>query len=274
MGEWSRNITLTFGLISEAGVKLTNAIDTAAEKATQLHNVCDNNHPPSRVKQSTACPVCKNDDRATFKKAHVEGDVFTLVDADAVAELRKNAVPETLKKNVALTAHPVESVLTTTKSSGSMYYLAPGDKSDGGRYALIRDLIEARPDLAFVAEWCPVSRASMFVAHVRDGAIVLEGREAAGHVRATPTIVATSDTTMLGMAEQMVDALVTDFDATTYEDTYATQLAEMLASAESVTGTAEKVEKDTPLTDADLMAKLAEMVQTAKPKTKTRKKVS
>lgn len=275
MGEWSRNVTLTFGLISEAGVKLTNGIDTAAEKALQLHNVCCNDHPPARIKQTNACPVCNNDDRATFRKAQVDGDVFTVILAEDVTKVRQETVPDTLKTNVSLTAHPADEVVTTTTGSGKLYYLRPGDKSDGGRYALIRDLIESRPDVAFVCQWAPVSRAGMFLAHVKDGVIVLEGREPANHLRATPNVDVTSDATMLGMAGAMVDQLLTEFDATTYEDTYATRLSELLASTEAVTGTAaEPVAKDAALSDADLMAKLADMAKAAPKKPTRRRKAS
>lgn len=268
MAEFTRKgITLSFGLISET-VRLTGAIDKSAE--VSLNTVCvgteqGTDHAPVGIKSQYVCTECGPiSDRSTLRKGRKVGSGFQLVDTDQIKEV-KSQTADTFKGKVALTAHPAEQVLTSTVGTGSFYYLSP--EGAGDRYAIIRDLIDQHPELSFVAQYTVSSRVSMYVAHVRDGAIMLESREGSGKVKDAPDVSGESNQAMLGMAEQLLDQLVVDFDAATYADTYTEKLQAMLEASQVVE--ALPTEGEAPaaaaVSDEELMAKLAEMLPQKKP---------
>lgn len=227
---FSRNITLTFGVVNEA-VKLTGAV--AKDDSTSLKNLCvgqGTEHAPTPINSVYQCPSCGPiTDRSTLKKGRPSGDGFAVVNQEDIAQLRADTSKQ-YKEEVSLTAHPADQVLNGTTDTGKRYYLEPAGGT-GKRYAIIRDLIEAHPQYAFVAQYTVSSRVGMYIARVHDGVIVLEGVEEAQLLPA-PHVEAEADKAMYEMLTQLVGGLVSDFDSSTYADTYTEQLRDMIDAAD------------------------------------------
>lgn len=264
MGEFARkDIVLTFGLIN-ATVRLTGAVE--ADTTPRLNTLCVGTekgaeHPPVAVKQQYTCATCGPlTDKAVLKKGKPAGDGFVLVDAEQVANVRSES-GDAYKKQVKFTAHPAGQVLDGTAPNGTLYYLAPQTAGASEAYGLLRDLIAAHPEVAFVALYTVSSRVGMYVARVHDGAIVLEGRHRGSDLKAAPQIETEANEALFGMAEQFLTTMVTEFDADTYADSYTARLAEMLNMATPVAGLPSE---ETAPKSIDLMAALqAELAKAA-----------
>lgn len=263
MAEFTRKgLTLAFGLISTQ-VRLTGAVEK--ETTPRLNTLCvgtekGTDHAPVAIKMASTCAQCGPlEDKSVLKKGRPAGDGFVIADAEAVAEARDSSGAE-FKKSIKFTAHPAGEVIGGTAPNGSLYYLAPEGQSDA--YTLMKDLIGAHPEVAFVALYTVTSRVGMYVARVHSDAIVLEGRYRESELKVAPEFdQGPANPQLFSMAEQFLETMVTDFDAEQYVDGYAEAIKTMLDVGTPVAGLATG-EDTSPSTGIDLMAALqAEMAK-------------
>ena len=257
----AKGVSLSLGLISA-----TVRVESALDKPDSLRTLCVGTngpmgtHSPLAIRNVTTCDVCGPiTDKTTLLKGKPVGDGFAIVDADAIETL-KHDHDDAYKKSISLTVHPVDEVASSTAQGEKMYYLVPDGAED--RYALFASMVEAHPELAFVGLYTVRSRASMFTLRSHDGILVLEERTRAENMKAAPEVTGTCNQALLGMAEQLLPAMVTPYDAAAYSDTYQAALDSLLAAAQ-VTEAGQAVlpiaapKKDA---DADLLAALAAML--------------
>jgi len=257
MAEFSRKgITVAFGLISTQ-VRLTGAVEK--ETTPRLNTLCvgaesGTEHPPVAIKTSYVCDQCGLlHDKTVLKKGRPAGDGFVIVEATDIEQTRAETGAE-FKKTVKFTAHPAEDVLDGTAPNGTLYYLSP--ESGGDTYALLRDLIEKHPEVAFVALYTVSSRVGMYVARIHNGAIVLEGRHRESELKSAPEIPdADVNTELFDMAEMFLSKMVTEFEAESYADQYTEKIRSMLDVATPVAGLPSDADA-APASTADLMAAL------------------
>jgi non-homologous end joining protein Ku len=255
MAEFARKgLTLAFGLISTQ-VRLTGAVEK--DTTPRLNTLCVGaekgaEHAPVAIKQGYTCASCGPlTDKAALKKGKPAGDGYVVVEQEEIATARTESGAE-YKKSIKFTAHPAAEVIENTAPNGTLYYLAP--EGAGDAYALLRDLIAAHAEVAFVALYTVSSRVGMYVARVHGDAIVLEGRYREAELKAAPELEpAEVNKDLFGMAEQFLEGMVTEFDADSYVDTYTEAIKAMLDASTPVAAESAAVESGAGV---DLMAAL------------------
>lgn len=269
------NVTVSLGPIG-----FTASVHTAVESedATGLVNVCV--HPasteagaPSRIRRTDACPVCENSDKATFRKAKIEGGTVKVLPVQELARAAETG--HACKDRVELTVHPAKQ-LTKAFHDGTSYYLKPQTATVASTYAVLATVLERRQDLAFVGEFAVKGVARFYQLVVLEGTLVLRQLARPELVRDRPVNDAEPNITWVTMAEQFADAISTDFDPGVYADRRREILAAAVTDVEGLT-LAGADTKATPTGGTDLgevlkaeLAKLAAAAPPA-PKRRTRK---
>lgn len=244
-----KGIALSFGLMA-CNVSIHSGIEKASASGNKL--VCTGSfqgvdrvtgnpkshpeHPPNPISQVMTCRSC--DDVVPYtslKKGRPEGDGFVLLTADELTTAAADSLD--LKKKSALTPHPTTQVDLATVPGEKFYYLTP-EAGGEASYASMRHLVESHPELTFMSLWTPSSRAAQFALKVKDDCLVWQERVRQENIREAPVVDVEAPEPMLKMAEQVLglEGIVTDYDPTTYEDTYETKLAEILATKTAVPG--------------------------------------
>ncbi len=262
MASLAKGVSLSLGLIGGATVR----VEAAKERAESFKTLCvgqgGTSHAPSTITYAKTCPTCGPiTDHSTLKKGRPSGDGFIVVEESEIKQL-KDTHSAAFKKVISLTPHPADQVATSTAQGEKLYYLVPESGND--RYALLAQLIEDHPEYAFMLMWTARSVATMYVARVTDGVIVLEERVHQSHLKARPVVDATPDAALMAMASQVLPAMTKDFDPVTYEDGYATALNDLLTSRETTTGgtvATTSAPSVVPDANAELIAALAALVQ-------------
>ena len=241
-------VALNLGLISTS-VTLFSALDKTASGNVL---VCDNGHPAARIRAPHVCDTCKGEvPVAQLKKARlVEGGLVVL---DAEDLVRLNAGAEAHKKKATVTAHPAGQVGVLTTAGEKMYFLTPMTGHEM-TYATLLAMVAHHDDLAFMTLWTPRSAASQFQLRAYNGVLVLQERTRAGDVRAVPQLTLDTNDELIAVAEQILPALVTDYDPVTYADTSSAVLAEIIKGKEVVPTSETEVVPAVPV--SDLLAKL------------------
>jgi non-homologous end joining protein Ku len=252
-------------------VSMDSAVEK--EKATSLKTVClgmgDVPHPPTAIQQQYRCPECFNTDRGSFKKASIEGGAFTVVETQEVADAKATTVG-TSKAVINLSVHRKEEVaLATIQNGESVYYLTPSKPAYAGFYDVIRYALEHFPEYTVLGEWTPTSKAQLFEFKMFGSTIVMEGRARPEDLKVAEVPRREVSAEIAAMLDQFVPAVVKDFDPATYADTYRTELAELLATKETVEGqvieSATVTTKVAPVGTLDITAMLAGALAAVQP---------
>lgn len=203
-GAVSSNVTLSYALLS-VSVSLHAAV--GEDTSTTLHQVCVHEHAPSRVKQKLYCPVCDNEDRATFAKARAVGDALVVIPEEVQAQV---AVKKST--SISLTIHPEREVSSVLLPSGKSYYLSVKAESPDAltQYTVLSRLISDRPDLAFMCKVALRSAVNIFqLVAAGDGVLVLRQMADAALIREHPSIAFSPiegvNAQLLDVASQMAD---------------------------------------------------------------------
>src|SRR5882672_6899545 len=271
------SVELNLGLVT-ASVRVHSGLE---KEGTGLRTLCTGGgkHAPAPIFMSTNCPIDGPLDPAQVEalvKGVASGDGWKVVTKDEIATVRQGV--DALKQVATITPHPVAQVETSTLAGEKLYYLTP--KSNESRYALIRDVIAAHPELAFMLQWVPRSTPSTYRVTVAGEVLVMEERVENDRSRPLPEVEAVANPTLLGPVNKMVTDSVADFDPTLYANRYATALQELFESREATPGMAPTgTTKALPHAgdDYDLLAKLAAAEVTsvkAAPKRTTRRKTN
>lgn len=232
-----KDIVLQLGTITTM-VNIDSAVDK--DDATGLKTVCvgedaAHTHAPTAVRQDLKCPSCLNNDRATFKKAKVDGTAFTVVEADEVAATKATANGAG-KKIIQLLAHPSSEVRTQAIQNGSVYYLSPSNAALAPLYSLLVDFVKRHPETSFLGQWVPTSRANLYEIKVLGDTLVMEERARPEQIKVVQQAFTAPAAEHQKMMDDLLPTLTTPFKPELYTDTYAEQLAALIASKTAVDG--------------------------------------
>lgn len=200
-------------------------IETAVEAESSFHNVCDQGHDAVRVRAPMTCPSCGA--TSGFRKGREVADKLVVLDAD---ELADTAVDEDLKKGMTLTVHPREEVISRTVPSAAAYYLTAGKTCTAGAYGLLLGLLRANPDKAFCTVFAAKGKPAMYRLEEFGDVLTLQKLAWPSDLKAVPAVPIEFDLTYLGMAQTLVDTLVTPFDPDLYADTQRAAREALVAS--------------------------------------------
>lgn len=258
-----RKVPIRLGLIT-VPVK----IDGALEGAPSFHTVCNTGHAPVRIKQTLACPECKNADRGSFVKATETDDgKYAIVSAEKLEAA--TAVPDDVKNTITLTAHPAEQVQFAIPGEKT-YFLAPG--TDPNAYALMVRLVEERRDVALLTTFAVRSKPALYRLGVYQGALTLTEMAYPEAIRPAPENTGVVDEAMAAMASQFLDTITTDYDAASYTDTRSEAIRKVVEAADVVAAGGEAA--PTAGEPTDLMAAMAAAIGQAPAKKTARKKTA
>lgn len=271
---YRKGLVLSFGLVN-----VIVSIDGAVSREDSLTTVCcgpngGTPHAPTQIRQERRCATCGTVAYADLKKARLVGNDFQVIEQQEVATVRDAALGAT-KKMLTLTVHDATEVSSSTLQGESVYYVTPDGAPQIGAYSLLLDAVVRHPEYAFITQYTPTSRASMWQLRAFNGSLVIEQRVWPENVRTAPEVNAIEpDPTLRAQLDQVVASMVKPFDVTEYRDQYATALAAALAAKELEAGVTVEREKSsgaaTPTPVVDLSAALAQMLGSAKPSKKGR----
>lgn len=244
------NVPVTFGLIT-----FPASVVTATQRPPSLNTLCNQGHDPARCRQDLYCPVCDSRDRKSFVKGKdLGGDTIVVVDG---AELEKATPPDIEKNTITLTCHPASQVGESFPGD-KVYYLRPA-KGAEAQYGLMVQLLESRPDVAFVTQFAVRTASSMFRMQTREGVIVLVELARPETIVEAPAVPASDvDPQLADMASKFVDTMLRDYDEAEYRDRRAEVIEALIEGAEPSVGAAAPATATT-----DLMAALSAAVQAA-----------
>lgn len=261
----AKDVNLSFGLLNVI-VSMTSAVDKLTTGNTM---VCDSGHDVTPLKMERCCPTC---DRQVpydeVKKARKVGDKYVLVEA---ADLEAAAVdlpdPARLKKSASIDVHNAVDIDVQTSVGEKLYYLIPAAGSEAA-YSTLYRLAAEHPEYAFLTQWTPRTKSSVFALRAFNGALCLQERVRASAIRTAPEVPTVPDTSLYQMAEALLrmDGVVKPFDPTLYEDPYEARLTEILNAKEGVTMAASPNEEATPVAaQANVADALRAMLDQAAP---------
>jgi non-homologous end joining protein Ku len=287
---YRKGLFLTFGAVN-AVVDLDNAI--ASEEG--LKNVClgptGTEHQPTALKQSLKCPatyvdgvatkVCENEDKTTFKKARVNGKLFTVVDPEEIAQAKADSVGAT-KDVINLQVHPAEEVHTQSIPGGSTYQLKASGPHMSASVALFVDMIRRHPELAFTALYAPAGRTNFYELSLFGDVLVMSERVRTENMKIIQVPVDPIAADYQKMVDQLLGIAVVSYDPVNYQDAYLAKVADILATKTAQDGvpsiaspsTAAAAKPGTLDQGAMLAEALRQMQATVAPKAAPRKKAA
>ncbi len=229
MATVAKDVTLSLGLLT-CQVSMLSALEPAVSNT----NVCTGagehkEHSATKISVKSTCSVCGDMAYTDIKKARQVGDAFVLLDAEELAEAGADATR--FKKAAGLTAHPAGEVDLNTVTGEKLYYLKPQTGSEPV-YAVLFQLVQAHPELSFLTQWAPRTKAAMFALKAFNGVLCLQERTRQENVRQAPEVTTEAPEQMLALAEQVlaIPGLVQPFDAASYADTFEQKIAEIVAT--------------------------------------------
>lgn len=275
MSALKKGVAFSVGLVT-ASCSINGAVEKAAGNVT----VCCGNipsttnpaltsahHPPLRISQRNVCSSCDEVPFHLLQKARPVGDGLVLLTSDEINVAKGDA--DKFKTSVALTPHPAATVYARTAPGKMAYYVTP-DEGHEVAYDVLRTMISAHPELAYVGQWTPRSNAAQFRVIVRDGCLMMTELVREQSLKAAPVVQADAPEAMLAMAEQVLalPGVITDYDPDTYADHYEENIQALLATKQVVSTTGTTTAPATPsipASQAAAMAQLEAMLAAAAP---------
>ena len=254
---WSGSIS--FGLVN-VPVKLFTAVRSHTVHFTQLHKDTHARIRQKRVDEETGEEVAYQD---IVKGYEVASDQYVVVDPDELAELDPDA-SRTIDIRDFVDLGEIDPVYYDRP-----YYLMPDGDAAAKPYRLLTDAM-ARTDKVAVATMVMRNKEYLVAIRASDDLLLLSTMNYADEV-ADPADLDAPDNLgdvdvserEVGMAEQLIESLVTGFDPSAYEDTYQQRVVEFLeAKAQG-----EQVDLPAPARDTggvvDLMSALEQSLERA-----------
>lgn len=269
---YRKGLVLSFGLVN-----VIVSIDGAVAKDDSLATVCCGpagaEHVATQISQRRVCATCGEVAYADLKKARKVGNDFQVIEQQEVASVRDAALGAT-KRMMTLTVHNAAEVDSSTLQGESVYYVSPDGAAQIGAYSLLLDAVSRHPEYAFLTQYTPTSRASMWQLKAFNGTLVISQRTWPENVKSAPdTHAVDPDPVLQGQLDQVIASMVKPFDVNDYRDTYREALAAAVAAKELVAGVSvERTKSDAPAAApvVDLSAALTQMLGNAKPAKKGR----
>lgn len=277
MSALKKGVAFSVGLVT-ASCSINGAVEKAAGNVTVCCGTDPNKpHDPIRLAQVRRCTDCGDVPYTAIRKAREVGDGLVLLEDTEIAEAKGDA--DKYKTAVALTPHPAATVYARTAPGEKAYYVTP-DPGHEVAYDVLRNMISAHPELAFVGLWTPRSNAGQFRVIVRDGCLMMTELVREQNLKHAPVVTAEAPAAMLQMADQVLalPGVVTDYDTDTYADHYEERIQALLATKQVVStggAPAAPAAPSLPAGQQAAMDALAAMLAAAAPAPKkARKKAS
>lgn len=273
MGAYRNGIQLRLGMIG------TNvSLSTAVAREQSLNTVClgthGKEHPITRIKEPTVCPVCDKDTKIgdfashpqDFKKAReISKGNYAVIELDEIAAAKGTGIDPT-KTTISLTAHPIEEVRSQTIQGESTYYLAPSTGFNE-LYGVVVDTIRRNPQYGFLGLWTPMSRTGLYEVRLFGDTLLMEARARTESLLIVPQPVMEPAEAMQQAIDLTLASFAKPYDPATYADTYKAALEALIESKSTVEGEASPgnpLTKATPTGVGDLMAALTAEVERLK----------
>jgi non-homologous end joining protein Ku len=246
MGSVAKNVTVSLGFIA-ATVRVESALYTQ----DYLSNCCTGNgeHDPIAVSRPLTCSECGPITMHGLRKARKENGGLVLLEDHEVAELKEDGQPFFGK--VALIPYDSGEVLANTSEAEKLYYLAPMTSPEN--LSLIKQVILAYPNKLFVAKYTVRTKASLFVATVKNDCILLSERVFRDRLKPLPSYDVPANEAYIPAAIHMVESMDVTFDEATFADTYTRALVDITRDRPIVGGKTEKTAPQNPKITADLV---------------------
>ena len=188
-------------------------------------------HDPVAITAPKTCAKCGTiADYASLKKGRPAGDGFVVLEQTEVADARSHDALH--KGKVQLTPVEAEDFFGNT-AQGEKLYVVHVEPAAADQYAMLVAAVESHPELAWISQYAPRTRAGLFVARVREGVLLLEERVRHENLKALPAAQGTADPTTLGLLEKALPSLVGKFDPANYADKFAEQINALVASKQA-----------------------------------------
>lgn len=234
-------------------IRVYPATNPAADVSfRQLHRKC---RTPIQLKKW--CPTCEEEvDADDLVKGYESAKGrFVLVEKEEIEKLR----PEST--HVVDISHVLNAATVDPIYIERSYYLAPGDKTAGPSFAVLRDSINGR---ACVGHLALHGREYLVAVLPKDDALIMYTLRTAREVRQVDAIEELSYARTkarpeeLKLARQVLQHFQTDADLSSFTDRYQEALREMLQSKGAAEAVAIEEKGGKPSKVVDLMAALRE----------------
>ena len=208
-------------------IPLALRIEPAVDKESSGNRIiclgtAEKPHDPARVEQRMTCPVCEvyHSSYHGFEHRGRElGDTLVVLTDKDLAEA--GGAPRTGragKPPVEIKFHPREKVYRATVAGDSVQNVYP-DRGGEKAYALLRDHLEAAPDVVACMIWAPSTANALWTIEVVDDRLVATKRAWPEYVKPTQAIPPVEISQLeREMFMTWVDATVEDFDLSVYSD--------------------------------------------------------
>lgn len=223
MGSVAKDVVLNLGMIT-----CTVRVESASYTEDFLTNVCvgyyaAEMHEPLAVKRPLTCDTCGPITMHGLRKAKKEAGGLVVLDESEVAGLKDDGAA--FKGKIQLIPYDSSEVLANTGQGDKYYQLHPQTSPEN--YALLKQVIAAYPGKLFVARYAVRTKASLFVAQVKDGCILVQERTFVDNLKPVPGFDGVANEAFVPLAIQMVETMHTEFDQATFADTYNKNLVEI-----------------------------------------------
>lgn len=212
------NVQLTFGPIS-VGVSVLSTV--AEDKEASLRIVCNGEHGISDlgaagptflpINRIDSCPQCGMSDHLGRAKEVADGLILIPADVLKMAEDGDAA----FSKEITLHAHPSHQVEALSRPTGSRYYLnvKVGTSSN---YALLRELVRQRPEVAYMAQFSLKGAALQYRLMLDGDTLMLVQFADPANVRARPVVAGDVNQAYLDLALTLTDQEISDYNPADY----------------------------------------------------------
>lgn len=236
MAGFKRTLTVSIGMTQV----ICDLLSVKKSGDTDLVQVCtgEGTHAPIKPCWDPVCPTCGTVKRNTLGKAvEITEDQLVPFTAPEIDALKDDEAR--YKGQMMLTAHPLAEVADKTERSGTTYVLVPSAKKgvadQSAFYAVLIALLEATPDVAYMARYTVTSRAAIYKLRLHGGVILADQMVPTDEYAELPEVTLPEvPAAMLAMVSDYAKAYITPFDPKAYENEYAARLTAAIAAREAV----------------------------------------
>lgn len=231
MGSYASNVQLTLGLFHIPVDLWPTTVSTKSFKT-----ICPACTDAVQLKQRYICQVHPFGDGAHTDGVDADLPGFSTSTADRAREVSKNVLVRATEDEIKEMKEPLlptgEMVLyvsatdqldAATIPQGTSYRLLP--RGNPQSYAVLRDALQANPELALYGELVLRSKQKFFRLTTWNGQLLLVELARPDDVNPPDDVNASYDGKLLVMAENLLHSLKEDFDATHFRNTVKERIA-------------------------------------------------
>lgn len=234
----------------------TVAVATAVEdegKSNSVNYLCvgkdkDNVHDVSTVDSVLTCPVCKNNDRETFKRGKFRQGVASIIDAAELAAAR--VVDPKEYSTITISTYDAEEIDRCTLPQSKPYFLELPNKGDADLYATFVEMVKATPEIAYIGVFSLKGASRIHRLSVFENALTITPIAWPAAIKQPPANLGTPNQGNLALAIDLVRATKQSFDPDNYVNDRAKRVAAVIDAGTPVAAMVDKQGKVAPVTSA------------------------